>query len=52
MRHTALEKMEIIRLVEATDLPVRATLRQLGMPRRTFYDWTSAARSARARPPQ
>jgi transposase InsO family protein len=31
--------MEIIRLVEGTDLPVRATLRQLGVPRSTFYDW-------------
>ena len=28
MRRTASEKMEIIRLVEGTDLPVRATLRQ------------------------
>ena len=39
MRRTASEKMEIIRLVEATDLPVRATLRQLGVPRSTFYVW-------------
>jgi transposase InsO family protein len=31
--------MEIIRLVEETDLPVRVTLRQLGVPRSTFYDW-------------
>jgi transposase InsO family protein len=31
--------MEIIRLVEQTDLPVRATLRQLGVPRSTFYGW-------------
>jgi len=31
--------MEIIRLVEGTDLPVRATLRQLGVPRSTFYAW-------------
>jgi transposase InsO family protein len=31
--------MEIIRLVEQTDLPVKATLRQLGVPRSTFYDW-------------
>jgi hypothetical protein len=29
--------MEIIRLVEQTELPVRATLRQLGVPRSTFY---------------
>ena len=39
MRRTASEKMEIIRLVEGTDLPVRATLRQMGVPRSTFYGW-------------
>jgi len=37
VRRTASEKMEIIRLVEGTDLPVRATLRQMGVPRSTFY---------------
>jgi len=31
--------MEIIRLVEGTELPVRATLRQRGVPRSTFYGW-------------
>jgi transposase InsO family protein len=31
--------MEIIRLVEGTDLPVRVTLRQLGLARSTFYGW-------------
>jgi len=31
--------MEIIGLVEGTDLPVQATLRQLGVPRSTFYGW-------------
>ena len=31
--------MEIIRLVEETDLPVRATLRQMGIPTSTFYGW-------------
>jgi transposase InsO family protein len=31
--------MEIIRLVEGTDLPVRVTLRQLDVPRSTFYGW-------------
>jgi putative transposase len=31
--------MEIIRLVEETDLPARATLRQLVVPRSTFYGW-------------
>ncbi len=39
MRHTAAEKMEILRLVEGADLPVRAALRQLGIPRSTFYGW-------------
>ena len=39
MRRTASEKMEIIRLVEGTDLPVQATLRQLGIPSSTFYGW-------------
>ncbi len=39
MRRTASEKMEIIGLVEGTDLPVRATLRQLGVPPSTFYGW-------------
>ena len=39
MRRTASEKMEISRLVEGTDLPVRATLRQMGVPRSTFYGW-------------
>ena len=31
--------MEIIRLVEESDLPLRSTLRQLGVPRSTFYGW-------------
>jgi transposase InsO family protein len=31
--------MELIRLVEHTDLPVRVTLRQLGIPPSTFYGW-------------
>jgi transposase-like protein len=39
VRRTASEKMEIIRLVEEADLPIRATLRQLGVPRSTFYGW-------------
>ena len=39
MRRTASEKMEIIRLVEETELSARATLRQLGIPRSTFYGW-------------
>jgi len=39
VRRSASEKMEIVRLVEQTDLPVRATLRQLDVPRSTFYGW-------------
>jgi putative transposase len=39
VRQSASEKMEFIRLVEQTDLPVRATLGQLGVPRSTFYGW-------------
>jgi len=31
--------MEIIKLVEESEMPVRATLRQLGIPRSTFYGW-------------
>ena len=39
MRRTASEKMEIIHLVEGSDLPVKMTLRELGVPRSTFYGW-------------
>ena len=39
MRRSASEKMELIELVEHTDLPVRVTLRQLGIPPSTFYGW-------------
>jgi len=39
VRRSASEKMEIIRLVEGADLPVRAVLRQLGVPSSTFYGW-------------
>jgi transposase-like protein len=39
MRRSASEKMELIGLVERTDLPVRVTLRQLGIPSSTFYGW-------------
>ncbi len=37
MRLTAAEKREVIRLVEGSDLPVRHTLRELQVPRATFY---------------
>jgi len=39
MRYPASEKLEIIRLVEQSDLPVKRTLVQLGIPRTTFYRW-------------
>ncbi len=39
MRRTASERMEIIRLVEGSELPVRVALRQLGISRSTFYGW-------------
>ena len=39
MRYPAAEKLEIIRLVEQSHLPVRRTLRQLGVPPATFYRW-------------
>jgi putative transposase len=39
MRYSAAEKLEIIRLVEQSALPVRRTLAQLGIPRATFYRW-------------
>jgi putative transposase len=39
MRYPAAEKLEIIRLVEGSHLPVRRTLRHLGIPPATFYRW-------------
>ncbi len=39
MRYPAAEKLEIIRLVEQSHLPVRRTLRHLGVPPATFYRW-------------
>ena len=39
MRLTAAEKYEVIRLVEGSDLSVRHTLRELQVPRATFYTW-------------
>jgi putative transposase len=36
---TAGEKMEVIRLVEGSDLSVRRTLEELGLSRSTFYAW-------------
>ena len=39
MRYPASEKIEIIRLVEQSHLPVRRTLDKIGIPRATFYRW-------------
>src|SRR3954465_9938464 len=39
MRYPACEKLEIIRLVEQSHLPVRRTLEKLGVSRPTFYRW-------------
>ena len=39
MRYPASEKLEIIRIVEKSHLPVRRTLQKLGIPRATFYRW-------------
>ena len=39
MRYTASEKLEIIHLVEQSNLAVRRTLRQLSIPKSTFYGW-------------
>jgi transposase InsO family protein len=39
MRYPASEKLEIIRLVEQSHLPVKRTLEMLGIPRATFYRW-------------
>src|SRR5262245_29866074 len=39
MRYSASEKMEIIRLVEQSHLPVRRTLEKLGIQPARFYRW-------------
>ena len=39
MRYSASEKLEIIRTVETSPLPVRRTLAQIGIPKSTFYAW-------------
>jgi transposase InsO family protein len=44
MRHTAAEKMEIIRLVEGSELPVKRTLQELNVARSSFYRWYRAYR--------
>jgi putative transposase len=39
MRYSAAEKLEIIRLVEQSHLPVRLALEPIGVTRATFYRW-------------
>ena len=39
MRYPASEKLEIIRLVEESRLPVKRTLEKLGVSRSKFYRW-------------
>jgi transposase-like protein len=39
MRRSVSEKLEIINLVEGSDLGVKPTLKQLGINRSTFYNW-------------
>ena len=39
MRYPASEKLEVIRTVEASPLPVRRTLARIGIPKSTFYAW-------------
>lgn len=39
MRYTASEKREIIHLVEQSNLSIRRSLSQLGIPKSTFYGW-------------
>lgn len=39
MRRSASEKMEIIRIVQDSELGVKQTLEELGISRSTFYVW-------------
>ena len=39
MRRSASEKLEIIRIVESSELGVKRTLEELGINRSTFYEW-------------
>lgn len=39
MRYPASEKLEIIRAVEGSHLPVRQTLAMRGIPSSTYYRW-------------
>lgn len=39
MRYSASSKYEIIRTVEDSELGIKRTLQQLGIPKSTFYNW-------------
>ncbi len=39
LQYPASEKLEIIRIVEQSQLPAKLTLDKLGIARRTFYRW-------------
>jgi len=39
MRYTQSEKMEIIRLVQGSQVGVKRTLEELDVPRSSFYRW-------------
>ena len=39
MRYTKEEKLEIIRLVESSDLPLKRTAKELNVSKSTFYSW-------------
>src|SRR5215211_5235442 len=45
MRYPASEKLEIIRLVEQSHLPVRRTLEKLGIQLAKFYRWYDSLRT-------
>jgi putative transposase len=42
VRYTQTEKMEVIRLVEGSSLPVKRALEELDVPRSSFYRWYAA----------
>jgi len=39
MRRSASEKLEIIQIVQGSELGVKRTLKELGINRSTFYEW-------------
>lgn len=45
-RYAQSEKLEIIQMVEASELSVKQTLKELDVPRSTFYDWYRRYREA------